>query len=137
MSKQSTIDKQAEVRALLVRGYTSPKIEALTGIPESTVRTWKQGWPNIDAEQEQALMGRSIELAAAADRLQLRELEHLEAQEPGSAVKYLMVLNAISGTQRDKLQRRGDRNINIGVFNVQESRKELDAAIPGEYEVRD
>ena len=135
--KQATIDKVAEVRALLVQGYTSPKVEALTGIPESTVRMWRASMTDLSAEQEQAIAARSVEIIALADTVQEMGLTYLIEQGPEAAAKALIAANAIRGTHTDKLQRRGDRNINIGVFNVQESRKELDAAIPGEYEVKD
>ena len=96
---------QDQVRAFAEQGYSTKQIAVRTGVPDRTIRNWRAEWPDLAPEQQAAITARSIELVGVSDRLQLRELEHLETNtEPGSIpLRDLMTLNAISGTHRDKL----------------------------------
>ena len=130
--KHSTIDKQAEVRALLVQGYTAPKVAAMTGTPERTVYNWRDSWQDLATEQETALAQRSIEIINLADQVQTMGLEHIIEQGGEAAAKALIAANAIRGTHTDKLQRRQPGN----QFNVQVNvgRDRFSATIPGRYQ---
>ena len=133
MSKQSTIEKQAEVRALLVQGYSSPKIETLTGIPESTVRTWKLGWTEIDAEQRALLDKQSVEIALIYDGVLRKAGEYLLDQDGATCAKHIMAANAAANTPRDKLA----RSAPASQFNVQVNvgRDRFAATVPGQYQI--
>ena len=98
-------EEKAQARALLVAGNSYLRIQRLTGIPDSTVQDWHKGeWGDLSTDQLAALTKRSLELTALSDRIQIRELSHLDSLEPGSiSLKDMMTLNAISGTHRDKL----------------------------------
>ena len=132
MTKHATIDKQAEVRALLVQGYSSPKIEALTGIPESTVRTWKLGWTELDAEQRALLDKQSVEIALIYDGVLRKAGEYLLDQDGATCVKHIFAANAAANTPRDKLARNAQGNQFNFQFNV--GRDRFAAAVPGQYQ---
>ena len=132
--KSRPVDQVAQVHALLVQGYSSPKIEALTGVPESTVRLWRTGMTDLSVEQEAQLTQRSIEIIALADTVQTMGLDYIIEQGGEAAAKALIAANAIRGTHTDKLQRRGQSG---NQFNVQVNvgRDRFAATVPGKYQI--
>lgn len=102
--RHRTADERAQVRALLIRGYSDSRASDATGVPRTTIAEWRTNWADdLVIEQESYLRQASVRIAAKADEITDQALEHLAASDPEAKVKHLGVLNAIAGTHRDKL----------------------------------
>ena len=98
-------EKRAEVRALLLMGYSSPRIEKETGVPERTVRNWRAEWPELAAKEDEAI-------TQAQRRIALMGYEIVETQfgrwqekakTEGLTAQEMLAVNAASNTPVDKI----------------------------------
>ncbi len=104
--QRSYTDKdRAQVRALLVQGYGPRRIERELGVPERTIRDWRDNLPELPQERRAALDELTMANAMTAQRIKVKQLEWLEkdVQEGPLSNQAFMVVNASGGTDGDKL----------------------------------
>ncbi len=104
----------AEVHALAVAGYSSPKIAAKTGVNERTVREWLSS-PAIQEEQHREIAQAELRISRRLDNIYEDLLDKIaDGREKVSPVG----LATMWGISRSKLHERAQRN-NPSVNNVQ------------------
>jgi hypothetical protein len=100
---------KARALALLAMGHTPRQISALVPVEWRTIYEWKNAALAHDSsleEEDRRQLVREYRIADMADAVIIDSLDYLQEQGPQLSHKYLIALNAVANTARDKSYRR-------------------------------
>ncbi len=103
-------EKRAEVRALLLMGYSSTRIEKETGLPQRTVRQWRQDSPELAAKEDEAITQAQRRIALMGYDIMETQFGHWQekAKAEGLTVQETLAVNAGTNTPVDKILKRAE-----------------------------
>lgn len=108
MGSSYSTEVQAQALALMRQGETLTAIGARLGVPDRTLRNWRERWREMadEKQEDKALSDDDYRLAHRAGQLLHGYLDSLEDRESPVTLQEATVLNILRGTSSDKIRER-------------------------------